>query len=889
MTNPVASKRPPSAMGRFVLCLLCIPLAARAQPGNGVWQMLSGPIDPPQAAGHQLIHDPLRHRMVMIIGSDVHEMWTLSLAGQPTWRRVPIEGTEFPALRNEASAVYDSLRDRIVMYGGRAFSSIAALGDVWSLSLGEHPAWSQIVPEGDAPAPRGDHVAVFDLRRDRMIVFGGSEQPGYEGEQYFSDAWELDFSPSPRWAPIVTQQWSKPLPRHGATAVYDPWNDRMLVYGGFGRWIDFGGNEHYSTWDDTWALLLSGMPAWRQIGTIGLPPGRSEAVAIVDPVGRQMIMSGGGVYDDTWALSLDPRTLPTWTPVPTTGEHPVAADHAAIYAPERGTMIQFGGERVGNECTELNLATRVWSEIDSDVRGPFPSRRMEPTLLRDDGITDRLLLFGGQRAGCQHDLWAFDLAGSSGWERIPTNGVAPACGAPAFVYDRARHRLLALAGGYISNRGDKIDQAWALDLSPPGTWTRLVTSGPLPPGRARFSLIDDPVRDRVLLFGGIHWVSYGDNFGEDHDDVWALSLKDLRWEQLHPVNSPGARQQQWAGYDVLRDRMLVVGGANAIFIDSWPRYDCWALPLGEDSLRWRRLGPDVPVRQPAVLDPRRDRLVVWSGGLQSGTQAWALSLTDTSAWQPIVLGGDPPAPRAYYGLTFDERNDQMLILGGFDGSLKGDLQALRFSDDVGVQLQSGPGGRVLPARSHATIEAAILGSAAFSVDSILPASVTLAGAHAAADRTGAIRADRRDVDGDGHPDLVLWFPIDSLRLAPEESVLPLRGRTPNFEIRGLAPVRIVPGSGLRASGNERAGRLAVAALLPDGSGLAIRYTIPTPAPARLELFDVAGRRMLQQELRGDEPGDHVLRIAPGALPPGVYLVRLRQGARVAIARAVTIN
>jgi len=48
------------------------------------------------------------------------------------------------------------------------------LNDVWSLSLAETPTWTQLTPTGALPIARDAQSAIYDPVRDRMVVFGGS-------------------------------------------------------------------------------------------------------------------------------------------------------------------------------------------------------------------------------------------------------------------------------------------------------------------------------------------------------------------------------------------------------------------------------------------------------------------------------------------------------------------------------------------------------------------------------------------------------------------------------------------------------------------------------------------------------------------------------------------
>ncbi len=82
--------------------------------------------------------------------------------------------------------------------------------------------------------------------------------------------------------------------------------------------------------------------------------------------------------------------------------------------------------------------------------------------------------------------------------------------------------------------------------------------------------------------------------------------------------------------------------------------------------------------------------------------------------------------------------------------------------------------------------------------------------------------------------------------------------------------------------------LALAAPRPNPvvGDLVLTFTLPSSAPARLEILDVSGRRVAAREVGGFGAGSHTLRLAgvrPGA---GLYFVRLTQGAGSATTRAV---
>ena len=90
----------------------------------------------------------------------------------------------------------------------------------------------------------------------------------------------------------------------------------------------------------------------------------------------------------------------------------------------------------------------------------------------------------------------------------------------------------------------------------------------------------------------------------------------------------------------------------------------------------------------------------------------------------------------------------------------------------------------------------------------------------------------------------------------------------------------------------RSGGLRVAGFRPNPAGerVTVAFTLATSAPAVLEVLDVAGRRLVRREVGGMGPGDHLLLLGPAFRPtPGVYIVRLVQGARIAHATSVVVR
>ena len=177
--------------------------------------------------------------------------------------------------------------------------------------------------------------------------------------------------------------------------------------------------------------------------------------------------------------------------------------------------------------------------------------------------------------------------------------------------------------------------------------------------RARgHSLIVDPYHDRLILFGGIA------NSGR-LNDVWELRLdRPLQWAPLAPTGTPpSARYDHGAVYDPIRQRMLVFGGVSTTLNN-----DCWALDLAGPphwSLVPATIRPRVRARPVAVFDPTADRLVVM-GGLTSpqvDVDVWELSFSDPSTWIQLFPASLSSISEYNPAGFYDPTADRVIVFG----------------------------------------------------------------------------------------------------------------------------------------------------------------------------------------------------------------------------------
>ena len=103
---------------------------------------------------------------------------------------------------------------------------------------------------------------------------------------------------------------------------------------------------------------------------------------------------------------------------------------------------------------------------------------------------------------------------------------------------------------------------------------------------------------------------------------------------------------------------------------------------------------------------------------------------------------------------------------------------------------------------------------------------------------------------------------------------------------------ITPGGTLDV-GDDAPLVFALAGVRPNpsrGERLSVAFTLPTAATARLELLDVSGRRVVEREVGSLGAGPHAVDLGQGTrLAPGLYLVRLTQGANTRVARVAVLQ
>jgi hypothetical protein len=144
----------------------------------------------------------------------------------------------------------------MLVFGGAGVGSLddnpPHYNDLWELTLSGSPAWNELTPSGSLPGGRTDHEAIYDPARDRMILFEGAILPYFYGT--YDDLWAIQLNGPLAWSRLApTRPPGYRFGRGGSMALYDPRRDRMVVFGGYDTWA----GERDDTLELLWGTPVS--------------------------------------------------------------------------------------------------------------------------------------------------------------------------------------------------------------------------------------------------------------------------------------------------------------------------------------------------------------------------------------------------------------------------------------------------------------------------------------------------------------------------------------------------------------------------------------------------------------------------------------------------------
>lgn len=333
----------------------------------------------PEARGyHRLVYSAEANRVFMV-GGEAHSGWNDNLpgygglwsfdAGKQNWQKLQ---TSLPFAADWVT--YDEAHERIIAYVAfhppttpDGFPELVS--ETWAYAV-EKGEWENRHPKTHPPAGLlgGGSQMVYDSAAEKVIMFGGLDlfvlkqlidtgDPDLLPALVTNNTWVYDY---------VSNQWTNRQPtnpppaRNSHALVYDPENERTLLFGGGDAFIDFADTWAYDYASNTWAALVP----------TNHPTARAYGYMAYDERANRVVLFGGvdytetAVYGDTWLY--DPRTN-RWTQQSPVNAPAPRGWYDMVYSPKAKGIVLFGGGRdrfsFTNEAWIYQTKANRWVQV----------------------------------------------------------------------------------------------------------------------------------------------------------------------------------------------------------------------------------------------------------------------------------------------------------------------------------------------------------------------------------------------------------------------------------------------------------------------------------------------------------------------------------------------
>ncbi len=595
-------------------------------------------------------------------------IWSAAPArAQVDWERKIV----LPPLTGHAMAT-DTVRGRVVLFGG-GYSGSAAIDDTWEWD-GSTWTYRSVATR---PSPRSGPAMAFDSVRGRTVLFGGRSRTGI-----LADTWEWDGTAWTQLAPGAS-----PPPRQGHGMVFDSARNRIVLFGGYSgsagiylsdtwewdgatwtqvfpaqspspretplafdaarsRTVLFGGTSSNGTFmGDTWEWDGTN---WLQRTPTQAPFARHARAMAFDPQRSRVVLCSGGGSGlpgaDTWEWDGTNWTLRNTNQVMRRGSQQMAYDPVQQRLIMYGGSFSDGGPRVPfavQACSDTQAWNGTnWVQVDGHTS---PPRR--PNQLTFDPVAGRVLQVTAEGSYATAML-TWHWVGDRWVQRQPVMSPSERQFS-SLAADPVRQRVVLFGGAIPTSSLPPLNETWEWDGT---TWLQR-TPAQRPTPRAWAAMAFCANNSKLVLFGG-----YDPNVNT-YGDTWEWDGSN--WSQRNPAQSPAARREHVMAGDRRRGVVVLFGGytGNNTLGDTWE----W------DGSNWLQRSPaqSPPARVEAAMtyDAARQRIVL-DGGNTNGSGA----LSDTWEWDGTNWTQRAPATRpptrVGHAIAFDEGTGHVVLYGG---------------------------------------------------------------------------------------------------------------------------------------------------------------------------------------------------------------------------------
>ncbi len=611
-----------------------------------------------------------------------------------TWTRVSAPVPLSPSSRYLQSAAFDETRNVLVMFGG-CDGSATALQELWEWDPAAG-AWTQRTLVGSKPVARMGASMVFDSTRNKFVIFGGRANSGYD----LADTWEWDPGTG-----VFTDRTTSAGPsarsQHGM--VFEKSTGKVLLFGG-GLAASTSDQTSISlAFGDTWEWD-AGTGLWTQLKPTSAPGARYDSALIWDSQRNRAVLFGGTQkpkadtdgtpQNDLWEW--DPAKS-SWTLRSSKGTQPTARwGHAMAYDPGRGMAVLAGGEDLETmglaDLWDWDPNSAAWTQRLDGSEANLPAGRMYASLVTNPAQNHLYLVAGltfdpvSTEQVASNDLWELDPASATFTNRsVIQSGPSPRAG-HSIAFCPATGKTYVF-GGQRLDTSALLDDLWEWDGT---SWTE-VQADVRPPPRAGAAMAYDPYRQSFIIFAGCSSALSFSDTTQCFYDTWEWQSGTRKWTQLFPATSPD--YSNWRGStppqmvtDSGRGKLLLFGVAasnNSTAVWEWDGA----------TTSWTNRTPAPGSVIPKFYDPKtnssdattsvtfddaREKLFVFAGqsqwqGTTSNSVFWE--------WDPVSAGwafrdsGDIINISGSPGVAYDSLRRRQVLLAA-DQSPTGSTLAL---------------------------------------------------------------------------------------------------------------------------------------------------------------------------------------------------------------------
>ena len=620
--------------------------------------------------------------------------------GAGDWRERKRRTNRPGSLANYAMG-YDSGRERIVLYGGTSSSNIT--GDTWEFDGSVWELRAPLDPESDGnPPPLTDTDLTYDSLRHKMVMFGGAKFGKNENKS--DETWEWDGMSWARRVPADPEGDGNPVARWRHDQAYHQDTGKTILHGGYltygtyeqdtwqwdgkswesipspskgrldhrmaydpvrKRTLLFGGGGDGETWEWDGGKWLQVVPV-DNLGD-GNPEDRQGPGLAWDATSQRLLLFGGSgpdVYDDRddlWAWDGSEWELLT------TGPMSVRRNMRLASFPKFDAVFTFGGHDFGNsdgnndECWQWKQGAWQQWEVYGEDEAPPPT-------VGHGWLYDPANEAAWHSAGYGTYGWNGKIRGWDGY-RWFLAGDVPSGQHFAAAFDPGNQWAFYF-GNWWSATGSF---AWN------GTnWFAVPTDDPEgdgePAGHGSAGIALDHLRNRIVQFGG--------KDEECLDQTWEWN--GASWQLVAPQDpegdgNPSARTYHKMTWDPSRSAVMLLSGHD---LQCGGAVNHNGVQWEWDGVSWAKVVPDDPEGDGSpdhsqhednyhkayalATDTQRGKVIaVGRSNDEAGEDLWEWN---GASWR-LVVPADPeldgrPTPHEDHEMTYDSGRNVVMMQGG---------------------------------------------------------------------------------------------------------------------------------------------------------------------------------------------------------------------------------